>query len=226
MKEVKKIKLTDIDRIILNSHRSVMVGLADFLGRGCEILLNSLEDFDNSIINIINGHLSGRRIGDPITDMALSMLVKVESEHLNGYISYEAVSKKGAPLRCSTLVIYGENHRPIGLLCINFYMNTPASDIFPLFKILNQPMDAPIRNDAFADDVEKVLQTMYDQAYLVVSRDESIPASLRNKEIITILYNQGLFNMKDSVIQLAQVMGVSKNTVYMHLRSIKGKEVV
>ena len=43
---------------------------------------------------------------------------------------------------------------------------------------------------------------------------------LKNKEIVAILYQKGIFNLKDSVITIANHLGISKNTVYMHIRNM------
>ncbi len=221
MKKVQNIVLSEMDRIILNSYRYVIKGLADFYGDGFEIILHSLEDLENSVISIMNGHLSGRKIGAPVSDAAISILVKIESDNLEGHMSYDAISKCGVPMRCSTMVIYGENHRAIGLLSINFYMNTPVSNMFPMFKIKTE-VESLIRPDSLSsDDVDKTIQIAFEEAYLVVYRNDSILPSQRNKEIIEILFNQGIFNMKDSVQKIANLLGISKNTVYMHIRTIK-----
>ena len=53
--------------------------------------------------------------------------------------------------------------------------------------------------------------------------NSSIPAVNRNKALIEVLYEQGVFNMKDSVLQVAEILGISRNTVYLHLRNIKEK---
>ena len=53
--------------------------------------------------------------------------------------------------------------------------------------------------------------------------NSSIPAVNRNKALIEVLYEQGVFNMKDSVLQVAEIPGISRNTVYLHLRNIKEK---
>ena len=217
-----KIKLTATDRIILNSYRSFLDGLANYLGTGFEFVLHSLEDFDNSVIKIINGHHTGRKLGAPITDLALNMLSKIREENLDGYVSYESKNKKGRPLRSTTISVYGERHRIIGLICINFYKDTPLSETFPFFEILNMANPAMI-NENFADDVDSLIERAYTEAAHVVMADESIPSTLKNKEIISRLYNQGIFRMKDAVIKVAKVMDVSKNTVYMHLRAIKEK---
>ena len=42
----------------------------------------------------------------------------------------------------------------------------------------------------------------------------------KNKEIVAILYQKGIFNLKDSVITIANHLGISKNTAYMHIRNM------
>lgn len=217
-----KIKLSATDRIILNSYRSLLDGLANYLGTGFEFVLHSLEDYESSVIKIINGHHTGRKLGAPITDLALNMLNKIQEENLDGYISYESKNKKGRPLYSTTISVYGEHHRIIGLICINFYVDTPLSETFPFFEILNKSTHS-LMNENFADDVDALIEQSYSEAYHQVMLDESISSTLKNKEIINILLNQGIFNMKDAVVKVAKVMEVSKNTVYMHLRALKEK---
>lgn len=214
------IKLTATDRIILNSYRCFLDGLADYLGTGFEFVLHSLEDCENSVIKIINGHHTGRKLGAPITDLALNMLNKIQDENLDGYISYESKNKKGNLLYSTTISVYGEHHRIIGLICINYHVDTPLSETFPIFKMMDKATNNII-NENFAVDVDALIEQAYAEASQQVMSDESISSNLKNKEIINILYNQGIFRMKDAVVKVARVMDVSKNTVYMHLRGMK-----
>lgn len=46
----------------------------------------------------------------------------------------------------------------------------------------------------------------------------------QNKEIVIRLYDQGIFNLKDSVIKIADRLGISKNTIYLHIRNHKKEE--
>lgn len=216
------IKLTVTDRVILNSYRSMLDGLADYLGSGFEFVLHSLEDYDSSVIKIINGHHTGRKLGAPITDLALNMLSKIQDEKLDGYVSYRSKNKKGRPLYSTTISVYGEKHRIIGLICINFYADTPLSEVFPIFEMLKSNHSA--MNENFADDVDTLIEQAYNEIYHQVMADESITVNYKNKEIIYLLHEQGIFNMKDSVVKVANIMGLSKNTVYMHLRSFKANE--
>jgi predicted transcriptional regulator YheO len=217
------IKLTATDRMILNSYSSMLDGLADYLGTGFEFVLHSLEDYESSVIKIINGHHTGRKLGAPITDLALNMFTKIQDENLDGYISYESKNKNGRPLYSTTISVYGENQRIIGLICINFYVDTPFSEIFPIFEMLNKSSHSTM-NENFADDVDTLIEEAYSEAYHQVMTDGSISSILKNKEIINVLHNQGIFRIKDAVVKVAKLMNVSKNTVYMHLRGLKEKQ--
>ena len=97
------VPFTDEDHRILSSCVTLVEGLADYLGGGYEIVLHSLEDVEHSVVKIINGHHTGRTTGAPITDLALSMLSRIENENRPGYISYFSRNKKGEPLKAATI---------------------------------------------------------------------------------------------------------------------------
>lgn len=90
------------------------------------------------------------------------------------------------------------------MICINFYEDTPLSETFPFFEILTNTSPS-LMNENFADDVDNLIEQAYTEAYHRVMPDESISSSLKNKEIISILYNQGIFRMKDAVVKVAKV---------------------
>lgn len=212
------ITLTKTDRNILESYKTVVEGLADYLGSGFELVLHSLENLDKSVIKIINGQYTGRKEGAPITDLALSMLSKI-NEISSDYISYDTRNKKGEPLKSTTIVIKGEKSRIIGLLCINFYMNTPLNMILSNL-VASKSTAAMDTSENFADDVDGLIEQAVIIAKQEVELDQAITPSLKNKEIINKLCSQGIFKFKDSVIKIANLLGISKNTVYMHLRNI------
>ena len=63
-----------------------------------------------------------------------------------------------------------------------------------------------------------------EQARKHVEAQPSVPSSLKNRQIVAHLYAQGIFNMKSAVDLVAEAMGISKNTVYLHLRHTKQGE--
>jgi len=214
------VTLTETDRKILDSYKGVAEGLADFWGNSCEIIVHSLESLDSSVIKIVNGCHSGRNIGSPITDVALTMLSKMEEMPDSKFINYFAKNKRSEHLKSSISVIRGEHDNIIGLFCVNFFLNTTLSTFMQAFV-----PDATANNDNslfenFVDNAEDLMLYALDEAKKTVYNDLSISSSNKNKEIVSILYSKGIFNLKDSVITISDRLGISKNTVYMHLRNL------
>lgn len=217
--EREPIILTDIDAAILDSYRNLVRGLEDYLGVGYELVLHSLASIEHSVIAIANGHHTGRKEGSPITDLALQMLASIEQKQSAGYASYFARNKSGEPLKSSTIVIYGENQRAIGLLCMNFYLNTPVSEIIGAFS--DQAVSArTFLPETFADNSEELIHRVVDKVKREVESDGGILPSLKNKEIIQRCNAQGVFQLKNAVVTVANALSISKNTVYLHLKSL------
>ena len=104
----QEVQLTLIDKMILQSYRSMVEGLGNYLGEAYEIVLHSLEDFQHSVIYINHGEHTGRKVGAPITDKALDFLIKF-SENSSKQETYYSVNAKGEPLKSTTIAIKGEN---------------------------------------------------------------------------------------------------------------------
>jgi predicted transcriptional regulator YheO len=213
------VRLTVIDRMILESYKSMLDGLAHYLGDGYELVLHSLENMEHSAIKVVNGYHTGRKEGAPITDLALAMLGEIQEDREKEYVSYYTKNKNGEQLKSATLAIRGEGSKIIGLLCINFYLNTSFADILSNFI----PTEAKTisKSENFVSNVDELIESSVAAVREEVEENHQIRQSLKNKEIVLRLYNQGIFELKDSVVKTAIHMGISKNTVYMHLRNIQ-----
>jgi len=214
-------KLTKIDKLILESYASMLPGLSAYLGSAYEISLHSLEDYQRSVIKIFNGYHSGRHVGAPITDLALNMLTRIQDDSdidLGSYYSYNTINRSGEHLKSSTIPIYGEAGRIIGLICINLYLDSPLSEIL---ESLSMKKDSPELNEHFSTNVNDTIMNLVTEARNQVMFNSNIPAVNRNKVLIEVLYEQGVFNMKDSVLHVSEILGISRNTVYLHLRNLK-----
>ncbi len=211
--------LTPADRLVLEAYGNLLDGLAQYLGDGYEIVLHSLEDLERSVVKIVNGHHTGRTVGAPITDLALSMLARITQQEGAPAISYFTQNRKGEPLKAATIAIQGENRRIIGLLCINFYLNTPFAQVLAAFT---PPAAAPVRViETFGENTAELVEEAVARTRLQVDTQAAIPISMKNRQVVAILYRQGIFNIKNAVDLVAAAMGISKNTVYLHLRHIK-----
>ena len=153
-KGIGPVKLTRADQKILKSYIPTLQGLAAYLGSSYEIVLHSLEDYDHSVIGIINGEHTGRRIGAPITDLALDMLDELSAGGKASTV-YFSRNKKGEPLKSTTIAVRGEHDRIIGLICINLYMNTSLCDI--LDGLTPGTVQAMAARENFAADAKELI---------------------------------------------------------------------
>jgi predicted transcriptional regulator YheO len=219
--------LSRTDRMIIESYKTTMDGLAAYYGEAFEIVLHNLIDLDHSIIKIVNGFHSGRKEGAPITDFGLSVLEQIKdnapesSAECHGpFITYFSSSKYGKPVKSATIVIFGEKKKPIGLLCINLYLDSPLTS-----RLRNFSPAAPAEyiTENFISDSDELITRSLEKVKAEALADDTIPASQKNKEIVTRLYYQGIFKLKDAVQTISRDLGISKNTVYLHIRTLEEK---
>lgn len=220
--EQTTVTLTEVDRSILDSYKHTMDGLADYLGPAYELVLHSLESYEHSVIKIINGHHTGRTEGAPITDLALSMLSALENQVGRDYISYRAKNRMGRPLKAATILVRGEHCRVIALLCMNFYLDTPLSELMTTWT--SGDANGHTATENFAENTDELLDKLVADAVRQTELDPAATARTRNKLIVELLCDWGVFRMKSSVDQVAAILDLSRNTVYLHLRNYVNRE--
>lgn len=212
-------KLTKTDAKILESYIPVVTGLAEYLSSYYEIVLHSLENLEHSVICIINGEHTGRQLGAPITDLALSMLKEMEATGRNNVV-YFSSNKNGEPLKSTTIAIRGENDRVIGMICINMYLNVPLNDVLTSLMDVSPITKGTLPEDFAQNTVDLVASILKNEKAKVMADDSILPRN-KNKAIIEGLYVAGIFELKDAIPTVVELLGISKNTIYMHIRNFK-----
>ncbi|MCX3310979.1 PAS domain-containing protein [Pantoea vagans] len=193
--------------------------VADLVGPHCEVVIHSFESLENSVVKIVNGHHTGRIIGSPITDMGLKMLrLFTQTGEVNSK-SYFTRSPAGHYLKSTTCVIAGENNKPIGLFCVNINLSTPFNEILstltPEIK-LNRVLHENFSNNT-QDVIEQAVQDIMNE----ISGDATINKKMRNKAVIYQLYENGIFELKESTTVVAEKLGITRHAVYKYLRDFK-----
>ena len=204
------------DQSLLDSYRPLVQSLADLLGPGCEVVLHSLEDPRRSVMCIANGHVTGRAPGSPITDLALDMLSEVRA---GGRLhqTYFSTARNGHLLKSATTLIRNAQGRAVGMLCVNLDLDTPMHRFAAAFV---PAPEAGVDHvpEYFASNVADLLETTVDTVLREVEDDLSVPASQRNKKIVTTLFDKGVFEIKEAIHYVAARLKVTHHTVYMHIR--------
>lgn len=204
------------DRAILDSYRPLVQALSGLLGPHCEVVLHSLEDVRRSVVSIANGHVTGRSPGSPLTDLALDMLREFRS---GGPLhkSYFSTARSGHQLKSATSLIRNSEGRVIGMLCVNLDLDVPLHTFAAAFTPAPKPGPDHVP-EYFASNVSDLLETTVDAVLREVESDPAASANQRNKQIVTALFDKGVFEIKEAIHYVAARLKVTKHTVYMHIR--------
>lgn len=209
----------DTDRRILAAMRPLVSGLATFLGPHCEVLLHSLEDLAHSVVQIENGHVTGRAVGSPVTDLALRILYSTEPPHQQDFRVYSSATPDGRPLRCVTMVVRNGT-RAIGMVCINFDLSIPVHEVIRLLSASDDSSgdDSP---EHYMMSAEDLVTRSIDLAIQKATTRRGVSPQARNRAIVAELNDQGIFDVKGAVDVVSTELGVSRFTVYNYLRDLR-----
>jgi predicted transcriptional regulator YheO len=205
--------------------------LGQAMGPNCEVVLHDLTDPDHAIIATANGHVSGRKIGGPTTDLVLKIL-KEGLEGGNAFIAnYNARSKNNHICRSSSFFIRDEGGKIVGVLCVNVDINNFVEAKRLLDGLINcevQP-HTPAKTTADVIEVFENLHSSIDDVLTaiidnVLNKHEVTPdrMSLDEKiDVVKRLNENGLFLLKGGLSELAKRMKLSEPTIYRYLNKIK-----
>lgn len=215
----QQIRLDESDRRVLKALEPVVDAIATLFGNNCEVLIHSLEDLSRSVVKIANGHVTGRSLGSPITDLGIKTIRNADDSSSDVVGSYFSKTSTGKTLKSVTALIRNEN-KPIGMLCINLDLSVPLEDVLNTFAVnwTGRGVESP---ENFAMSSEELIHVTLDKAIEKMSRERQISANTRNKKIVQELHQQGIFDIKGAVDMVAKELGVSRYTIYNYLREIR-----
>jgi predicted transcriptional regulator YheO len=220
--EGERIKLSPGDREVLKALEPVVDAVAALFGPNCEVLLHSLEDLSSSVMKIANGHVTGRAVGAPMTDLGMQTLKRAMASQSEIVRSYYSRSKDGKTLKSVTALIR-RGHRPIGMFCVNVNLSAPLLEVVSQFFPAQQTeiQDSP---EHFLMSSEELVHRSFEKARAAANGQRGLSALARSKLIVKGLYDQGIFDVKGAAGIVAREMGVSRYTIYNYIRDARTQE--
>lgn len=209
------------DQEVLQHYLPMVSFIAEMNGPGCEVLMHDLTNKKSSVIAIENGHLSGRAIGFPITDLAAS-IVESEEYKTKNYLTNYTADCKGKKFLSSTYFIKN-GERLIGLLCIN----RDLSSMQDLENILNQVKNQyNLIQDKTIPDVHETLdvplpELIRNYVHTAIEETGISPKRMSMEEKVLVVHRlkeQGVLTMKGAVSEIAEQLFISEPTVYRYMK--------
>lgn len=210
--------------------------IAEMFGNNCEVVLHDLSKLDQSVVYIVNSHVTGREVGESFDYLINRVLISNNFEN-DLLANYYFTSRNGNKIKSSTAFLRDNKHKVIGALCVNFAtdelerfsnqisdflkenVNTKEDAEASTSDIDSSSTDSPSNNniEGFSniDDIlDDILDSSIPISALNMSREDKI-------ETIRLLDDKGVFLIKGAIDKTAINLGVSKVTVYSYLDEIR-----
>lgn len=200
--------------------RPTMAAIAAAVGPHCEVVLHDVsgQEVEHTIAAIENGHVTGRAIGGPSTNLGLEFLRRADGHDEYGY---RARTRDGRELHCSSVYFHNTEGQLIGILCINVDITPWQAAHHALGRLLEAGAQAPERDEIFARDITEVLDNLIETAIKATGK----PVALMDREdkvaVLQYLENKGAFHVKRAVDRVARRLKVSRVTAYNYLDQIR-----
>lgn len=180
-------------------------------GKDVEVVLHDLtNEYEHAIVDIRNGHITGRKVGGCGDDLGLEVL----SGFTDDGNSYNEIlrTEDGKILRCSTIFIYGNDGNVIGSICMNQDITKTLAMEKYLHDNVNQNcMDAP---ETFTKDVNTLLTHLMEEATRHVGKDAENMTKEDKLNFIRFLDERGAFLITKSGTRVCNYLNISKYTLY------------
>lgn len=214
--------------LILLKLAPVVKGIAKMFGADCEVILHDNSNLENSIIMIENGHVTGRKVGGPMTDLGLYFLQSDLFKNFDFIANYQTESKSGKKLKSTTIFIRDDKKKIIGFLCINYALDhlTEIRKKIDDFCAVNKDVDKDGFNneekeEIFTDNLDDLLERVFIKAKEKIGKPIEKMQKDDKLEIVRYLQKKGVFLVKGNIDKIAKKLNVSRYTIYNYLSEIK-----
>lgn len=197
--------------------------MADICGPNYEVVLHDISEPESSVIAIRNNYITGRKIGSPMTDLALKILKQRDYIEKDFITNYDGYGENGKIFLSSTYFIKDKNLDLIGMICVN----NDISDIQKLnnsYEIIMKRFNYIKENKEemkYKESIENPLISTANSIIIKTIKNIDIPPermSIDEKvNIVQELNNKGVFLLKGAVADVAKQLQISETTVYRYL---------
>jgi len=193
--------------------------IAAAVGSNCEVVLHDFTNPESSIVAIENGHITGRKVGDGLDTFGYEVLRNDPQEDV---LNYRTKTRTGRSLRSSSIFLRDHTGKLLGAMCVNMDI-TGLLEAQQLIDSIVTPERSGIQ-ETFEHDVDEVFGLLFNEA--VRARGKAVPAMDRDDKIAVIshLERKGAFLIRYSMERAAQLLNISKFTVYNYLEKIRDKQ--
>jgi predicted transcriptional regulator YheO len=205
---------------LLDILKRLAEGIVAVVGSHCEVVVHDFSDLEHSAV-VIAGNVSGREVGAPIPDLDFvsNKLNSDTPDQLNYRIKIESHE-----LQSSTVWIHDIDGKPIGAVCINVdYSNLlQAHNILEHFVKPAKEFPSIVVQDTLARNLDELIKHSV-SAFMRKNEISSIEIMTQEEKklLMAEIEKNGLFQIRGAAQRLAEMLNVSRASIYNYRASIQ-----
>ncbi|MCS0602748.1 PAS domain-containing protein [Streptomyces sp. LP11] len=206
----------DADEHLLRETEKIAVALGRMFPGLCEVVLHDLRDPEHAI-RAIENNLSGRRTGDAATELGLARIA--DPEYPGVIQNYPNRFPDGRPAKSTSIGIRNQAGEYVAALCLNLDISVLSPVTLALSHLVATEAGDPDRplETLRARTTRELRRTVEELA----ARRAATPRSLSRddkKALVRQLHRDGYFDSRDAAQTIADLLGVSRATVYNYAK--------
>ena len=213
------------DDLTLESLVMIAHGIARQFGNDCEVCIHDLQanDLEHTICYIINGHVSGRKIGDGASKIVLETLEALKKgANVSDHLGYRTHTSDGRILKSSTIFLKDESGKYRFILGINHDMTNFINAQSALSNVVENIETTG--EDIYGQiplSVNDLLDNLIEQSVKLVGKTPALMTKDEKVKAIKFLQDAGAFLITRSGDKISQFFGISKFTLYSYIDQAK-----
>ncbi len=219
---------TEERQLVIKVLKAALETIGSVVGRNTEIVLHDLTKPENSVIDIVNGHLSGRSIGSsvlsgPKQDLGFKAVINsaagVAGNDPVMIPNYQTTASDGRVFNSST-VVFRDATGPYASLCVNADLNGLKAAHACLEQILGTAT-RPEEKVGDQPDLELLMKEIIQETLPGLATTDRAMNKKAKIEAVRQMQERGLFIVKGGVEKAAAALGVTRYTIYNYLDEIR-----
>lgn len=187
-------------------------------GESVEFVVHDLTlDYEHTIVDIRNGQITGRNVGDTGDILGLQVLRGTYSNGEENYYQNTNFTKDGRTVCSSTVFLKDENGEP--KVCIG--INEDVTKYAEFEQVLRNKMRIPAADaegmSMGRGNVTEILDYLMDAAQMSIGKNTILMTKDDKIEYIRYLDQRGAFLITKSGPRVCDALGISKYTLYNYL---------
>jgi predicted transcriptional regulator YheO len=209
---------------IFNILKQIADAIVATFPRAFEVVVHDISRPQKSIKHIV-GDVTRRKVGGPATDLLVKALHR-EKGNIRDRHNYKTTTKDGRALKSTTVFIHNRAGAVVAALCINFDMTDflNAVQALEIFTTTTNAFNGEGKAEIFAMSISETISAIFQQSVAKIGKQSTYMSTGEKIQLVRELKENGVFQIKGGVDQVAHLLGITRFTVYNYLKKIETEQ--